>query len=362
MRTGEDTTVRVLKNALQRSSGVSRFRQRLLNDGKIWVDDARLSSPRDFQLVLLPLASASQNSVDQLMDAVVSGRAWEVEGILQTPQDPNVFASHRNGMPLLHAVALESEEIVGQLLDAMADMEHRSHPGRDTPLELAASKGHLEIMRMLLDAHADTEGCHTWPCSVVEATPLRRVCGAGQVELAKLLLDARASMRHRPPSSISIDSTTPLEIAAENGHTQIVRTLLARRAHAEGADTWPNKEVKETPLGRACRVGHVAITKMLLKAGADMYPRLGSADAPVLAVAAARGHAQIVHLLLSAGSSVNAAISDSDSWWTPVGLACQGRHLAVVRLLLKARAVLAVPAGLRVSLRQRHPKLHFSII
>jgi hypothetical protein len=90
-----------------------------------------------------------------------------------------------------------------------------------TPLGMACTNGHLEIVRLLLaEAGVDANkasGRHP-------STPLWCACDGGHTDVVQLLLthadvDAnKASGRHR---------TTPLTAACDGGHTDVVRLLLA---------------------------------------------------------------------------------------------------------------------------------------
>ena len=115
--------------------------------------------------------------------------------------------------------------------------------GKRTPLHYAASKGHAEIVGMLLKAGAD-------PAAVdgTGARPLHRAAGgAGSLDVMKMLLAALSSWSSQQASSsakttkASIDARdrwgrTPLMAAAAAGRKGAALLLVARGASLEARD------------------------------------------------------------------------------------------------------------------------------
>ena len=76
---GELSDVKELKLRLHQLHGLpTRFRQRLLRDGKCMDDSVMLDSPMDLDLVLLAYSAASQEQHSSLWAAADSGSATEV--------------------------------------------------------------------------------------------------------------------------------------------------------------------------------------------------------------------------------------------------------------------------------------------
>ena len=149
--------VRALKQQLNSICGLSRFRQRLvsLSDGAVLDDDHSLTAG-DIQLVLLNFCPASSTQVAALRDAASSGRTSEVENILQRPQDPDSVGLLGHPTPLFVAAERGHLQVIRLLLEANADKDKTFQDGA-TPLFIAAQNGHLEVVRLLLEANADKD-------------------------------------------------------------------------------------------------------------------------------------------------------------------------------------------------------------
>ncbi|CAE7254556.1 RIPK4 [Symbiodinium necroappetens] len=92
-------------------------------------------------------------------------------------------------------------------------MEKAKNDG-DTPLSIAAHRGHLEVARLLLDAKADKD-----KANYLGTTPLSIAAHRGHLEVARLLLHAKANM-----DKAKNDGDTPVFIAA---HLEVVPPLCS---------------------------------------------------------------------------------------------------------------------------------------
>ena len=214
--------VRALKQHLNSICGLSRFRQRLvsLSDGAVLDDDHSLRTG-EIQVVFLNFCPASGTQVAQLLDAARSGRTSEVETLLHRPQDPDCGPP----TPLFVATEHGHLQVIRLLLEANADKEKALEDGA-TPLFIAAQNGHLEVVRLLLQASADKDKAFQ-----DGATPLFVAAQNGQLEVARLLLEAKADKEKALE-----DGATALFIAAQNGHLEVVLLLL--EANADNDKAW----------------------------------------------------------------------------------------------------------------------------
>ena len=259
----EASDVRSLKHKLQSVCGASRFRQRLLSKDIDLSDDTTLS-PMDLQLILLPFA---EEHADELVAAVESNLVSKVEEVLRWAQHPDVTQPN----------ALE------------------------TPLGIAAQRGHVEVARLLLEARADKDKiCRVGGVGGLRKTPLGLACREGHVEIVRLLLEAGADEYTDGQGGQGI--TTAIQLASSRGHVEIVRLLLETGTEKEKEEKGLNilKGQGRTPLARASRRGHTEIVRLLLgakstKAADDCHT--------ALKLASLRGHWEIVRVLQEASAT-----------------------------------------------------------
>ena len=214
----EASTVRALKQSLQSACGVPRFRQRIVHDGVILVDDFKLEGPLDLQIVLLNFITASPSERSDLLSASTDEDNPYVEEMLQRPQDPNRHPDDDMGA-LSGACTFGRLGNMQLLLEARAELEDASGSMATTALHIAAWADQVGAVRLLLSSRANTEarahGGHTalWKAALVSSHSVQ------------VLLDAGAEI-----DSANDDGETPLGVACRRGHVDVVRTLLTAGA------------------------------------------------------------------------------------------------------------------------------------
>lgn len=127
-----------------------------------------------------------------MLDAARSGQTLRVDYLLSRWPDLVDYRSPAEGVSALHGAASSGfEDTVTTLLQKGADCNAVS-PIRGTPLCVAAAKGKVNIVQLLLEKHrAEIDapaGCY--------GSPLHAACISGSVEAAKLLLKADGKMKH----------------------------------------------------------------------------------------------------------------------------------------------------------------------
>ncbi len=90
-----------------------------------------------------------------------------------------------------------------------------------TPLILAATAGHADVVEILLDHGAEIEA----QSERTKDTPLSLACSGGRYEVVELLLARGANKEHR-----NVSDYTPLSLAASGGYVNIIKLLLSHGA------------------------------------------------------------------------------------------------------------------------------------
>ena len=179
-----------------------------------------------------------------------------------------------------------------------------------TPLHLAANKGEMEMVHLLIKAGADvnlsTRDKEPWK-------PIHYAVRYGDLKMVELLLDAGAKI-----DVPTYDGLYPIHIAAQNGRNLILKRLIEidPNVNKMTADSEP-----WAPIHLAIRNGHVETTQILIDANADT--QLTTRDQyswTPLHFAARYGTSKIVKALLKSGANPN--VIDKDKW-APIHLAVQ---------------------------------------
>ena len=192
-----------------------------------------------------------------------------------------------------------------------------------TPLIIAAYKGHLDSVKILLRYNADIEARGTLKIEnneVIEGcTPLWAAASAGRLDVVKLLIEQNAHVEGRTSTG-----STPLRTAAINGHLDVVRCLVE-----SGADVNARTITENTPLIAACYLGHLNVVIYLIDKGAfmDLQNKDGST---ALHVAAQRGHLEIVRQLLA----LRASQLPNNQGLTPLLYACNECSIEMVEHII----------------------------
>ena len=221
-------------------------------------------------LGITPLWLAATNSSTVMIVRLLSAHA-----------DPNI-APPSNGTPLMLAAQRGNVDAVKALLSHRADPNARENARGQTALMWAVSAHRPEVVRALIEGHADVRARSTsWTqrmvlcCQLYEGdeagiamvavggfTPLMFAAQDGDLESAKLLLAAGADPKDAAP-----DGSSAVVITAHTGQDEVAKLLLDAGADANAAGSG------YTALHIAAMRGDVPLIKILLDHGADPNAR-----------------------------------------------------------------------------------------
>ncbi|XP_061191259.1 ankyrin repeat domain-containing protein 17-like isoform X1 [Saccostrea echinata] len=254
-----------------------------------------------------------------LMEAASGGYVDIVKLLITHDADVNAQSSAGN-TPLHYAACGGFEDVVQELIEAGANVEQHNENGH-TPLMESASAGHVGVARILLAAGA---GINTHSNEFKESA-LTLACYKGHLEMVKFLLEAGADQEHKTD-----EMHTALMEASMDGHVEVARLLLDSGAQVNmPADSF------ESPLTLAACGGHVDLAALLIERGANLEEVNDEGYTPLME-AAREGHEEMVGLLLANGAYINAQTEETQE--TGLTLACCGGFLEVADFLIKAGA------------------------
>lgn len=216
----------------------------------------------------LPLKHAS------LFDAVWAGDVQEVNYYIA--QGVSLEKNEEHPTPLLNAAVFHGHlQITELLLKQGANVHTMDDEGGWTALHEAAAHNRIDFAQLLIKygadvnekAHANTEKFNDFG-----DTPLIVAASNGHLEMVTFLLEQGADINTPDNNGI-----TPLHAAVNNYHTEVVEYLLSQKAEV---NTWDSR-CQETPLNRALDNNNKEIIALLTNAGAIAEERVSWFDIPL---------------------------------------------------------------------------------
>ncbi|XP_030345975.1 ankyrin repeat and SOCS box protein 3 [Strigops habroptila] len=222
------------------------------------------------------------------------------------------------------------------------------------PIHEAAARDSSECLRLLVRAAPSDDYVNSKTFEGMSA--LHLAARRGSLESIRVLLEAGAD-----PNDITTERTTPLFLAVENGHAGTVTFLLQHGANVQGPHSlsgWNSlhqaslqectdimqmllekggdKECKDdfgiTPLFVAAQYGKLESLRLLISHGADVNCQAKDRATPLL-IAAQEGHLGCVELLLANGADPNLYCNE-DNWQLPIHAAAEMGHDKILELLI----------------------------
>ena len=160
---------------------------------------------------------SSAGAYDDFFKAIEFDRVEQVKQLLERGFDPN--SPNPKGQPaLMAAMQQSSNKVVDLLVNWPTTNLSIKNPQGETPLMLAALNNKLPLAKLLILRGADVNQAG-W-------TPLHYAATRGHIEMMRLMIDNSAYLDAESPNG-----TTPLMMAAHYGTPMAVKLLLE-----EGAD------------------------------------------------------------------------------------------------------------------------------
>jgi ankyrin repeat protein len=200
-----------------------------------------------------------------------------------------------------------------------------------------AMTGNVTILSSIVAATGDPD-----PLDKAQWTPLQYAASYGHVESVQRLLDAGANVLSEAPGGVST-----VYAASFCSGTADALSLVIEATRKAGGEVMKRNEVGDTPLHLAALVGNKLAIMCLINAGAE--PLDTNSDGDVAAVAAILcDHEEIALLLIDrmVGAGGNISLSNGDGY-TLLHHAAKNSSEAVVYALLEGGADLSIADGER---------------
>lgn len=279
-------------------------------------------------------ASAPQTKEEQIValcDACSTGDAVAVKKLIAQGVDVNSRSSE-GATPLMYACAKSQPEIVKLLLAAKADPVANANDQNAWPvLMYAAHSGSTGAITALLEKGALPDDSDRY-----QDTPLMLAAMRGHKEAVEVLAKAGAKLNVQETRN----NNSPLLHATSAGHDGAAIALIKA-----GADVNISDKVGMTPLMSCAERGRTNIAASLIAAKANTEAKITGpvgTGATALMLAAAKGQEPMVRLLLAAGANPKATDKGGS---TAQRYATHNSQTAIAELLKTAEATAKPPAA-----------------
>uniref|UniRef100_A0A2I3HB36 Retinoic acid induced 14 n=1 Tax=Nomascus leucogenys TaxID=61853 RepID=A0A2I3HB36_NOMLE len=170
---------------------------------------------------------------------------------------------NKNDDRLLQAVENGDAEKVASLLSKKGASATKHDSEGKTAFHLAAAKGHVECLRVMV-----THGVDVTAQDTTGHSALHLAAKNSHHECIRKLLQSKCpaeSVDSSGKTALHYDGNIPLLLAVQNGHSEICHFLLDH-----GADVNSRNKSGRTALMLACEIGSSNVVEALIKKGADL--------------------------------------------------------------------------------------------
>jgi uncharacterized protein len=171
-----------------------------------------------------------------LLLAIRNGHKSTILALLDAGADPKILDGGGGTTLLQAALYMDDPDIVHRLIAAgvstsSVGVEANGSPNLNTPLMIAASKGAVHTVQILLDAHVDVNARR-----FEGATALMDAASSGQAEIVTMLLRAGAD-----PSIKDKNGKTAMDYASETSQNDVIAILQIRSAPPSSTQAPPKR-------------------------------------------------------------------------------------------------------------------------
>ncbi len=197
-----------------------------------------------YLVVAIGVSCANAGSYEDFFAAIKRDDAWVVQGLLSKGFDADTPGPDgQSGLML--AIREPAPKAAAVLIDWPHTRIDLRNKADESPLMIAALKGHVDLARRLIKRDADVNK-PGW-------TPLHYAATGGHIEMMDLLLEHHAFIDAQSPNK-----TTPLMMAAMYGSAQTVKFLLQA-----GADVNMKNQLGMTAVDFAVRADRKEAAEMI---------------------------------------------------------------------------------------------------
>jgi ankyrin repeat protein len=249
-----------------------------------WVDHAKFGD----------VASRIQDDMERLFNPLNPYlAAWDWIYDVDQGYLRGLLAKHpspREATALYYASSCGFSGVANYIINTHGEDVNAKSGFHGTPLRAASYKGHIDVVRVLLDHGANVNTLDK------KKTPISSACRGGHPEIMRLLLEHGADV---DVGADSDDDDLVLHLASKAGQAEVIQLLLRHNAdvNAGGFMGW-------TPLHGASDSGHAKVVQLLLDHGADINALSMGHNAP-LRFALSNESLEVMRLLLERGADVD---------------------------------------------------------